>query len=60
MLLFPVLQYKAFNLSESVNDAPNSLEVNILRHPSASRPDSADLSFVNIAAFKIKDSSISS
>ena len=58
MFLFPVLQYKVFNLRKSVDDAPNSLEVNILRHPSASRPDGADLPFVNIAAFKIKDSSI--
>ena len=59
-MLFPILQYKVFNLCKSVDDAPNSREVNILRHPSVSRPDGDDPPFVNIAAFKVKDLSISS
>ena len=47
-------------LRKSLDDVPNFLEVKILGHPSASRSDDPDPSFVNVAAFKIKDSSISS
>ena len=47
-------------LRKSVDDVPNSLEVKILGHSSASRPDGSNPPFVNIAAFKIKDLSISS
>ena len=35
-------------LRRSVDDVPSSLEVNILRHPSTSRPDGPDIPFVNL------------
>ena len=47
-------------LRKSVDDVPNTLQVKILRHPSASRPDGPDPPFINVAAFNIKDPSISS
>ena len=47
-------------LRKSVDDVQNTLEVKILRHPSASRSDGPDPPFVDVAAFKTKDSSISS
>ena len=47
-------------LRKSLDDVPNSLEVKILLHPPASRPDGPNPPFVNVTAFKIKNSSISS
>ena len=49
-------------LPKSVDGIPNSLDVlnssKVMSYPSASRPDGADPPFINIAAFKIKDSTI--
>ena len=59
-MMHPVICNIGFVLRKSVDDVPNSLEVNNLRHPSALRPDGPDPPFVNSAAFKIKDSSMSS
>ena len=39
---------------------PNELDVRIFLQPSVSRPDVSDPPFVSIAAFKMRDSSISS
>ena len=47
-------------LRKLIDDVPNSFEVKILCHPSESEPDSPGSRFVNIAVFKIRDSSISS
>ena len=42
-------------LRRSLNEFPNSLEVNILRQLSASRPDGLGPPFVNITAHMTKD-----
>ena len=47
-------------LRKLIDDVPDSFEVKILCHPSESEPDSLGSRFVNIAVFKIRDSSISS
>ena len=54
MLLTPVLSKLSECFTQINCNIPNSLEVNILRHPSASRPDGPDPPFFNIEAFKMK------
>ena len=50
-------------LHKSVDDVPNSPNapnsLKAMSYSSASRPDGADPPFINVAAFKIKDSTIS-